>query len=155
MKYKGRLGLWYAIRPKPKGSGKQNIYDFRSAKAHILMFLCIFVVSTKYKGRYPSPIAMKPRPERVWEVKIYNIWSPLEPFFYDFQCFDAFLKHKRKHETCRISGGPWALSGLGQALPDAIQWLPRVQDEERENHPHRVVNSSIKEALEMDHHRWI
>jgi len=52
-------------------------------------------------------------------------------------------------------GGLWAVSGLAQAPLDAIQLLPRVQDKEREDRPHWVVNSSTKEAPEMDHHCWI
>ncbi len=65
--------------------------------------------------------------------------------------FWHIFETQRNREIGRISGDPWAVISLGQTLPDAIQWLPRVQDEERENLP----NSSTKEVPETDHHRWI
>jgi len=65
--------------------------------------------------------------------------------------FWHIFETQRNHETGRILGGPWEVSDLGQTLPDAIQRLPRVQDEEREN----LLNSSTKEAPETDHHHWI
>jgi len=54
-----------------------------------------------------------------------------------------------------ISGGPRAVSGLGRTPPDPMKWLPRVQAEERENHPYRVVNPRTNESPEMNHNRWI
>lgn len=55
----------------------------------------------------------------------------------------------------RISGRPKAVNGLGWALLDPIQWLPHVQAEERENHPHQVVKPYMKGPPETNHCCWI
>lgn len=47
------------------------------------------------------------------------------------------------------------VNGLGRAPPDPIQWLPDVQAEGRENHPHQVVSYRTKEPHEMDLNHWI
>jgi len=93
---------------------------------------------------------MKPRPERVREVKIIIFEVRQSPFFNDFQCFGAFLKHKENDKTGRILGEPKAISGLGQTSPNAIHRLPCPGQGER-----KPPDDNIKEALEMDHHHWI
>lgn len=70
----------------------------------------------------------------------------------EISMFNVFFNTK---ETGRILGRPWVVSGLSRALPDPIQWLPRVQAKERENHLHWVVNPCTKGLPEMNHNRWI
>ena len=45
--------------------------------------------------------------------------------------------------------------GLGQALPEPIHWLPCVQAEEKENHPHRAINLHTEGTPEIDLYHWI
>jgi len=91
-------------------------------------------------------------PKGFIHANIHNIPSPSKarPLHGISQCFKVVFLYKGNK---RILGGPKVESGLGRALPDPVHWLPRVQAEERENHPHQVVNLRTEGTSEMDHSR--